>query len=288
MAKKNLLKANLKRPSLKREMKVTEEKMDEVVQKAKIVITNYHAFKRREEFEISRGTPDLVGSSKNINSGIIGQRAEMNLDHLQSMRDMTVIYHLAHRLLITKWRDQGEEPKLSFLPFIVKAVVVALREFPDLNGQLDEQAMTFTQRAQHDIGIAVSSDQGLTVPVVRGAGGRSLLDLSAEIKRLADAVREGRVAPTDLGGSSFTITSLGKDGGLFATPVINHPEVAIMGVHRMRREPRVMENDELRIRDVFNFSLSFDHRWIDGHVGAAFTYRVIRLLQRPDRLFMEG
>ncbi|MEM1025479.1 MAG: dihydrolipoamide acetyltransferase family protein [Myxococcota bacterium] len=180
------------------------------------------------------------------------------------------------------------DEKLSFLPFILRAVVTALREFPDLNGQLNESVPAFVRRARHDIGIAVSSDKGLTVPVLRDAGRYSLLAAAREVRRLAEAVREGRTRPEDLGGSSFTITSLGRDGGLFATPVINHPEVAILGVHRMRREPRVFEGDELRIRDVMNLSLSFDHRWIDGHVGAAFAYRVIELLETPDRLFMES
>jgi len=180
------------------------------------------------------------------------------------------------------------DEKLTFLPFIVRAVVAGLRDFPDLNGQLDESTPAFVRRARHDIGIAVSSEKGLTVPVLRDAGRHTLLSASQEIRRLADSVRAGSLRTEDLGASSFTITSLGKDGGLFATPVINHPEVAILGVHRMRREPRVGEGDALEIREVMNLSLSFDHRWIDGHVGAAFAYRVIELLQAPDRLFMES
>lgn len=182
---------------------------------------------------------------------------------------------------------EGDEPKLTFLPFIAKAVATALRQFPTLNGQMDEEAMEFVQRADVHLGIAVSSDRGLTVPVVRHADRRSMLDLAREIRRLSDAVRSNTLQTGDLGGSTFTITSLGKDGGLFATPIINVPEVAILGVHKLRRLPVVTEDDQIRIRDVMNLSLSFDHRWIDGHVGAAFTYRVVDLLQRPDRLWME-
>ena len=180
------------------------------------------------------------------------------------------------------------DDKLTFLPFIVRAVVAGLRDFPNLNGQLDESKPAFVRRARHDIGIAVSSEKGLTVPVLRDAGRHTLMSASREIRRLAGAAREGTLRAEELGGSSFTITSLGRDGGLFATPVINHPEVAILGIHRMRREPRVGEADALEIREVMNLSLSFDHRWIDGHVGAAFAYRVIELLQAPDRLFMES
>lgn len=185
-------------------------------------------------------------------------------------------------------RRRDGEPKLTFLPFIAKAVSVALRSAPHLNGQIDESQPAFVQRARIHLGVAVSSDRGLTVPVVRDADRRSLLDLAAEIRRMSEAVRAGTLDPRDLGGSTFTITSLGRDGGLMATPVINHPEVAILGVHRLRREPRVLgDSDHIQIRQVMNLSLSFDHRWVDGHVGAAFTYHVIGLLQDPDRLWME-
>lgn len=181
----------------------------------------------------------------------------------------------------------GESPKLSFLPFIVKAVVHALRRAPALNGQIDEDGPAFVQRKDVHLGIAVSSDRGLAVPVLRHADQRSLVDIAAEIKRLADAVRDNALRQEDLGGSTFTITSLGRDGGLFATPVINHPEVAILGVHRLRRLPTFGEGDQIVPRSFMNFSLSFDHRWVDGHVGAAFTYDVIRRLEAPERLMLE-
>ncbi len=178
------------------------------------------------------------------------------------------------------------EAKLSYLPFILKAILAALKRFPTLNGQLDEPEMTFVQRSEYHLGIAVSSDRGLIVPVIRHADRRSLLDLASEIQRLSTAVRDGTVSQSDLGGSTFTVTSLGKDGGIFATPIINYPEVAIMGVHKIQKRPMVVD-DRIAIRDMMNFSLSFDHRWIDGHVGSAFTYAVIRLLENPDRLMME-
>jgi pyruvate dehydrogenase E2 component (dihydrolipoamide acetyltransferase) len=181
----------------------------------------------------------------------------------------------------------AELPKLSFLPFIVKAVVNALRRAPALNGQIDEEEMAFVQRGEFHLGIAVSSDRGLAVPVLRHADRRSLVDIAAEIKRLADAVRDNALRQEDLGGSTFTITSLGRDGGLFATPVINHPEVAILGVHRLRRVPTFTKDDQIEARSLMNLSLSFDHRWVDGHVGAAFTYDVIRQLEAPERLMLE-
>lgn len=180
------------------------------------------------------------------------------------------------------------EAKLQYLPFIVKAVIAALKQFPDLNGHVDEAAMEFVRRRDYHIGIAASTDRGLIVPVARSADRRSLLDLSNEIKRLGDTARAGRLGAEDLGGSTFTITSLGKEGGIFATPIINYPEVAIMGVHKMVKRPMVNEDDDtVVIKPMMNLSLSFDHRLIDGHIGAAFTYAVIKLLQNPDRLLME-
>jgi pyruvate dehydrogenase E2 component (dihydrolipoamide acetyltransferase) len=178
------------------------------------------------------------------------------------------------------------EEKFTYLPFIVKAVVASLKRFPALNAHVDDDNMEYVKRSNFHIGIAVASERGLVVPVVRHADRRSLLDLSKEIKRLADAVRNNALTTDDLGGSTFTITSLGKDGGIFATPIINYPEVAIMGVHKMVKRP-VVKDDQVVVRDMMNLSLSFDHRLIDGHIGAAFTYAVIKLLESPDRLMME-
>lgn len=183
---------------------------------------------------------------------------------------------------------RDDEEKLSYLPFIVKAVVASLKKFPQMNGHVDDDNMDFIRRAHYHIGIAVASDRGLIVPVIRHADRRSLLDLAAEILRLANAVRTNSLSTDDLGGSTFSITSLGKEGGIFATPIINYPEVAIMGVHKMAKRPVVRgDNDEIVVRNMMNLSLSFDHRLIDGHVGAAFAYNVIGLLENPDRLMME-
>ncbi|MBI4816605.1 MAG: 2-oxo acid dehydrogenase subunit E2 [Deltaproteobacteria bacterium] len=178
------------------------------------------------------------------------------------------------------------EAQLSFLPFIIRAVISGLRRFPDLNAHVDEDSQTFIRRSAIHIGVAVATDRGLMVPVVRNADDRTIPELAAEVARLAEAGRSGKIAPQDLGGSTFTITSLGKDGGLFATPIINHPEVAIMGVHRMVQRP-VVEDDQIVVRPMMNLSVSFDHRLIDGHVGAAFAYHVIGILEHPDRLLLE-
>ena len=179
------------------------------------------------------------------------------------------------------------EPKLTYLPFIIKAVIASLKKFPGLNGHVDEADMAFVQRSDFHIGVAAATERGLIVPVIRNADRYSLLGLARELKRLGDAARSGRISMDDLGGSTFTVTSLGKEGGIFATPVINHPEVAIMGVHKMVKRPMVDDDDEIVVRTMMNMSLSFDHRLVDGHIGAGFTYSVIKLLQSPDRLMME-
>lgn len=197
--------------------------------------------------------------------------------------DVTALKGLRER---TKGYAERAGVKLSFLPFIVKAVVAALRKHPALNCLVDDAAGEMVLRKNFDIGIAAATESGLTVPVLRDADRLSVLDIARELERLGGAARDGKLRQEDLGGSSFTITSLGKQGGLFATPVVNYPEVAILGVHEMKRRP-VVRGDDIVIGEVMLLSLSFDHRIIDGHVGAAFAQEIIALLQEPDRLLVE-
>jgi pyruvate dehydrogenase E2 component (dihydrolipoamide acetyltransferase) len=176
--------------------------------------------------------------------------------------------------------------KLTFLPFFVKALVAALKKSPLLNSAFDEATQEIVVRHYFDIGIASSTEAGLVVPVVRGADRKSILDIARDIQRLGEETKSGKVRPEDLGGSTFTITSLGQQGGLFATPILNFPEVGILGVHQMKQKP-VVRDGQIVVGDVMLLSLSFDHRIIDGHVGAAFAYDIIGYLEDPDRLFLE-
>jgi pyruvate dehydrogenase E2 component (dihydrolipoamide acetyltransferase) len=176
--------------------------------------------------------------------------------------------------------------KITFLPFVVKAVVAALKKHPWLNATLDEARGEIRLRREYHIGIASATEQGLVVPVVHHADRLSLVALAAEIERLSSESKAGRSRPADMTGSTFSITSLGAMGGLFATPIINYPEVAILGVHRIRPIP-VVRDGQIVARDVMYLSLSLDHRVVDGHVGAAFAYAVIRYLEDPSLLFME-
>jgi pyruvate/2-oxoglutarate dehydrogenase complex dihydrolipoamide acyltransferase (E2) component len=151
---------------------------------------------------------------------------------------------------------------------------------------LDEPRSELVYHKQFHIGIATATDAGLVVPVVRDADRRSLLDLAREIERLTKETREGKAKREELRGSTFTITSLGAKAGLLATPIINFPEVAILGVHRIKQKP-IVKNGQIAIGDVMLLSLSFDHRVVDGHVGAAFAYDIIAYLEQPERLFLE-
>jgi len=190
--------------------------------------------------------------------------------------------------LRTRLKPAAEQAgvKLTFLPFIVKAVVAALKKRPVLNSALDEANNELVYRRYYNIGIAASTDQGLMVPVVKDADRKSILEIAEDIARLGGAAKAGKIAADDLRGSTFTITSLGKDGGLFATPILNHPEVGILGVHSIKQKP-VVRDGAIVVGNVMLLSLSFDHRIVDGHVGAAFAYDIIGYLEDPDRLFLE-
>jgi pyruvate dehydrogenase E2 component (dihydrolipoamide acetyltransferase) len=180
---------------------------------------------------------------------------------------------------------KAEGVKVTFLPFFVKAAVAALKKHPKLNATMDEERFELVLHRRYDIGVASATESGLIVPVLRGADERSIVDLAREIERLAADTKAGRVRPDDLGRSTFTISSLGALGGLFATPVLNHPEVAILGIHRIRPTP-VARDGQVVIREVMNVSVTSDHRVVDGHEAAAFAYEVIRMLEDPNLLFM--
>lgn len=181
---------------------------------------------------------------------------------------------------------EAQGVKLTYLPFFVKASVFALRKHRIVNSAFDDAANEIVIRGRHDVGIATATEAGLTVPVVRNAGARSMLDIAREIARMGEAAKAGKLRQEDLGNSSFTITSLGAQGGLLATPVLNYPEVAIMGVHQIKQKP-VVRNGQIVVGDVMLLSFSFDHRIVDGHIGAAFAYDVIGYLENPDRFLLE-
>jgi len=176
--------------------------------------------------------------------------------------------------------------RLTYLPFIVKAVTEALHRHPVLNSAVDETSNELVYKKYYNIGMATATDAGLMVPVVHHADRLRLFELATEINRLSQSAKDGSLGPEDLRNSTFTITSLGKLSGLMATPILNHPEVGILGVHRIKERP-VVRDGEIVVGKIMLLSLSFDHRIVDGHVGAAFAYDVIETLEQPERLFTE-
>lgn len=196
--------------------------------------------------------------------------------------DMTQLVHLRDQL---KEAADWKSVRLTFLPFVIKAVVAALKDFPTLNASVDDERGEIVVKRYYHIGIATATDEGLTVTVVHEADGKDLWYLAKEVERLSNAAREKRLTLEDVQGSTFTITSLGREGGMFATPIINWPEVGILGIHKIEKRP-VVRNDQIVIRDMMYLSCSFDHRVIDGHVGAAFAQAVRNFLEHPALLFV--
>lgn len=177
---------------------------------------------------------------------------------------------------------------LTFLPFIVKAAIHALKKFPIVNAELDEVGARIILKKRYSIGIAAATDQGLMVPVVHAADRLSILDIGREVARLGEAARKGACTREELTGSTFTISSLGNIGGLLATPILNFPEVGILGVHAIRKVPIVDDRDNIVIGHQMNLSASFDHRVVDGFEGANFLQEIRRFLEDPNLLLLSG
>jgi pyruvate dehydrogenase E2 component (dihydrolipoamide acetyltransferase) len=174
--------------------------------------------------------------------------------------------------------DFGAVDLKQLVPVVLKAVAETLKEFPELNARLEGDEIVYLER--YDLGLAVQTDQGLVVPVVRGCDEASLDDLRAEVDRLAEAARAGSLKPEELRGSTFTVTSAGKLGGLLTTPIVNHPEVAILSIGRIAERP-VVKDGEVVARPTGFVSVTFDHRVVDGARAAEFGLAVIRRLENP-------
>ena len=186
----------------------------------------------------------------------------------------------AHEVPAVTWVEECEFGAIDLnrlVPLVLKAVAETLREFPELNARIEDGELVYLDR--HDIGVAVQTEQGLVVPVVRSCDSRSLDELDTDVRRLAEAAHAGTLKPEELRDGTFTVTSAGRAGGLFVTPLINVPEVAILGVHRIEERP-VVRGGEVVVRRVGNVSVTFDHRVIDGKRAADFGLAVIGRLQK--------
>ncbi|WP_379966894.1 dihydrolipoamide acetyltransferase family protein [Ectobacillus sp. sgz5001026] len=206
--------------------------------------------------------------------------------HVTLMDEVDVTDLVLHR---KKFKEVAARKgiKLTYLPYVVKALTSALREYPVLNTSLDDATSEIIHKHYYNIGIAADTDKGLLVPVVKDAERKSIFSISAEINELADKAREGHLAPNEMKGASCTITNIGSAGGQWFTPVINHPEVAILGIGRISEKP-VVKDGEIVIAPVLALSLSFDHRMIDGATAQKALNHIKRLLNDPQLLIMEA
>ena len=175
--------------------------------------------------------------------------------------------------------------KLTYMPFVIQATCAALKLFPMLNSTLDEEKQEIVVKRYCHMGFACDTEQGLVVPVIKDADQRSLLNLGAALQDLSARAREGKLSLDEVTGSTFTITNAGNIGGILATPVINYPEVAIVGVHKIA-DRAVVRNGSIVVRKMMNLSISIDHRIVDGADGARFMNEIIRLLEDPRRLLL--
>jgi 2-oxoisovalerate dehydrogenase E2 component (dihydrolipoyl transacylase) len=197
--------------------------------------------------------------------------------------DVTELEELRAHLNAT--RSEGRA-KLTVLPFILRALVRVLPDFPQINATFDDDAGVLRRYAAVHAGVATQTPNGLVVPVIRNAEGRDLWTIAAEIVRLADAARSGKATREELSGSTITVTSLGPLGGLAATPIINHPEVAIIGPNRIEERP-VVRHGGIAVRKMMNLSSSFDHRIVDGHDAARFIQSLKAKLEHPATIWMD-
>lgn len=217
---------------------------------------------------------------------------QMQASHLYTVRTLTVDEVNLSRLVEFRARVKEDAAaagvKLSYLPFIFKAVAVALRKFPSLNTSFDEATQEIVQKRYYNIGMAVATDAGLTVPVLKDVNHKSVFDLAREVSDLAVRAQGGKLQADELAGSTFSVTNIGSIGALFSFPIINVPDAAILGIHSIQKRPIVDEYDNIVVAHMMYLSLSFDHRLVDGAEAARFCKEVIRLLENPDRLMLEA
>ncbi len=198
--------------------------------------------------------------------------------------DLTELVAMRER---AKAKAAAEGVKLTYLPFFVKAVTGALKHYPYVNASLDDEKHEISLKKYYNIGIAANTDEGLVVPVIHDADRKSIFELASEIAELADKARSGKLSHDEISDGTFTITNVGSVGGLFTFPVINYPEVAILGTHSIVPRP-VVRDGQIVIRQMMYLSISFDHRVVDGAIAAQFVRDVAASLANVDLMLMEG
>jgi pyruvate dehydrogenase E2 component (dihydrolipoamide acetyltransferase) len=226
----------------------------------------------------------LRGVRRSIAKAMV--KSKYTAPHVTAMdeADVTELWKIKEK---EKKAAEKMSTKLTILPFIIKAVVAGLKEHPYLNASLDDDSEEIVLKKYFNIGVATDTPEGLMVPVVKNAGDKSILRLAEELLQLSEKARNRKIDLADLKGGTFTITNYGAVGGMYGTPIINHPEVAILGVGRMKEMP-VVRDGKVEIRKILFISLSFDHRVVDGAEAARFLNTVIARLEDPDLMLLES
>jgi 2-oxoisovalerate dehydrogenase E2 component (dihydrolipoyl transacylase) len=230
------------------------------------------------------GTEEIkvIGLRRKIADGMMASYS--TIPHFSYFEEVDVTELESLRQHLNATRPDGA-PKLTYLPFIMQALVKALRERPECNAVYDDEANVVTRHEAINLGIATQTDRGLYVPVVKHVEAMDIWQAASEMGRVTQATRDGKAGVDDLTGSTFTITSLGRLGGLGATPIINKPEVGILGVHNAK-DRAVVQNGNVVVRRIMNLSSSWDHRVVDGHDGATLVQLVKSYLEHPATIFM--
>jgi 2-oxoisovalerate dehydrogenase E2 component (dihydrolipoyl transacylase) len=247
-----------------------------------------------EDLERHRGRPSMVTRDDVEEIKLVGMRRKIADRMAQSKRqiphfsyveefDLTELEALRADLNASRGEDR---PKLTLLPFLMRATVRLLPDFPNINAHYDETAGVLKRYAAIHIGVATQTQSGLMVPVIRHAESRDLWDCARELARVTQAARDGSATRDELSGSTITLTSLGAMGGIAATPIINHPEVAIIGPNKLAERP-VVDGSFVSRRKLMNLSSSFDHRIVDGYDAASFIQRLKRLMEHPALIFID-
>ncbi|MGX9133511.1 dihydrolipoamide acetyltransferase family protein [Rummeliibacillus sp. JY-2-4R] len=259
------------------EAETSKQVVDETAVEAQTVPVNL-------EGEFPETREKMSGIRRAIAKAMV--HSKQTAPHVTLMDEVDVTELVAHR---KKFKSIAAEKgiKLTYLPYVVKALVSTLREFPDFNRSLDDATQEIIKKHYYNIGIAADTEKGLLVPVIKHADRKSVFAVSDEINQLATKAREGKLAPNEMKGASCSITNIGSAGGQWFTPVINHPEVAILGIGRISEKP-VIKNGEIVAAPVLALSLSFDHRMIDGATAQHALNHIKRLLSEPELLLMEA
>lgn len=261
--------------------RITNEDLDAFIARGNSGVSNSGGNAYRELHEET--TIPVIGLRRKIAQKM--QDAKRRIPHFSYVEEVDVTELEALRVRLNQEHSKTRG-KLSLLPLLMRAVVLAVRQYPQMNVRFDDDAGIVTRYAAVHLGIAAQTESGLMVPVVRHAEARDVWSCANEMSRLAEAARTGKASREELSGSTITISSLGALGGIVSTPVINHPEVAIIGVNKMVDRPMVRDG-QIVVRKMMNLSSSFDHRVVDGMDAAEFIQKIRGYLECPATLFVE-